>query len=430
MATCIQTIQDGGEFETLFPNTASPFTINLLTNKVYRFSVSAASQVQFSFTFSPLQPVTTVAITVSILRQTGTTITEIGAAAFGDLIGGYGKDLPAGDYFLCIRTNQSYNGTVIGQFSGFRPQVNFQFFAAEGQTMSGKMDDRRPPVACDEPLFYELIDGTLPPGIKLTGLGRLNGVLPNLDCLEDAPDYSPAQNWSYFDPDGIAHPWGRVWRFKVRVSMADAAEAFDEEWFCIRVHNNWDFDRDNFLRNAPFKTVSSITITEEPDKLPGTFCMEPCVEPIESVFVPQPIGGPVCPVCDDADVVTDIQLIAIPPLCQKIDVNAIPLWWIRNKDVVFECKETAKFMENLKESAYFQALLKQAGYYNVPADPNLVVEATAFRNFLQLSASTLVDGRNADDIDAMMLQWKNQQNQRLPTSGDAWDGIHMSVEIK
>jgi hypothetical protein len=87
-------------------------------------------------------------------------------------------------------------------------------------------------------------------------------------------------------------------------------------------------------------------------------------------------------------------------------------------------------MEKLKESAYFQALLKQAGYYKVPADPNLVVEATAFRNFLQLSASTLVDGRNADDIDAMMLQWKNQQNQRLPTSGDAWDGIHMSVEIK
>ena len=74
--------------------------------------------------------------------------------------------------------------------------------------------------------------------------------------------------------------------------------------------------------------------------------------------------------------------------------------------------------------------MKQAGYYKVPVDPNLVIEATAFQNFIQLTASTLVDGRNSDDIDAMMFAWKFKQNQKLPTSADGWDGINMSVSLK
>ena len=39
-------------------------------------------------------------------------------------------------------------------------------------------------------------------------------------------------------------------------------------------------------------------------------------------------------------------------------------------------------------------------------------------------------GSGGAHIDAMMLQWKNQQNQRLPTSGDAWNGAHMGVTLK
>ena len=336
MATCIQTIQGGGPFEELFPNTVSPFSINLLTNKVYSINVAAASQAVFAFAFNPVNPVTTISITVTTFRRDGTTLTDLGSATFSDLIGGYSKDFSAGEYLLCIRSNQSYTATVIGQFSGFRPQTNFRLNFYDGNQLTGKMDDRRPPVACDEPLYYQLLDGELPPGIRMTGLGRLYGNLPNLDCLEDAETLSPAQNWSYFAPDGTAHPWGRVWRFKVRVSIAEMEESSDTEWFCVRVHNNWDFDRDNFLRNAPFKVINTVTVIEEPKKLPGSFCMEPCVEPIDFGFQPQTIGGPECPVCDDADIVTDIQLIAIPPLCQKIDVSAIPLWWLRNKDVVFE----------------------------------------------------------------------------------------------
>lgn len=428
MATCLQTI-NAGAVEDLFPNTSTPFSVNILTNKVFRISSSATSQAIFNFVFSPVATVTTVSITVTAFQRVGSAYVDLGSVVFNDLIASFPKDFDVGEYYICIRSNQSYTATVVGTFSGFAPTVTFSPNFYDGNRLQSELTLPRPVTPCDEPMFYEIVEGVLPPGVFMNSLGRLYGELPNLDCLEDSPQFSPSQNWSYPDPDGTMHPWGRQWRFKVRVSIADQSDTFADEWFCVAVHNNWSFDRENFLRNAPFKQVREVVVVEEAEKLPDNMCMVPCETPIESVFVPRAIEKPTCPVCEESDVVTDIQLIKIPDLCQKIDVNALPLWWIENEGKDFASLEVQKFIEHLRNSPYFQGLLAQSGYTKTTIDPDTVIEATAFQNFIQLTASTLVDGRRSDHIDAMMLEWKLKQNQKLPTTAIGYDGTGMILAL-
>lgn len=430
MATCIETIQAGGIPE-LFAITVTPIAFGGNTNQVFSVKIDQAGTATFSFVFNPVRPLTSFTITATVLQKVGTTYLDLGSVAFSDLVGAFSKDLAVGQFYLCLRSTNDFTGTVVGTWSGFATEARFVPNAYEGATMGVTMADRPPPTPCDEPLFFEHIDGAFPPGLEMTGLGRVYGQLPNLDCLPDAILFSPGMNLSYKDPSGEMSAWGRTWRFKLRVSLQDQPEVKAEEWFCIRVHNNWTFDRDNFLKHAPFKTVREVDVVELPKPIlpPGQACFEPCEVAIETPFIPQPLEKPSCPACEDFDVITDIQLIEIPEALKSIDVNGIPAWWDANKDRVFESEQVNRFVRSLRNSVYFQDLLKQAGYFNVTPDPRVVIEATAYQNFLQLTSSTLVDNRKDDHLDAMMLKWKNQQNQRLPIGAVGCDGAHLALEL-
>lgn len=427
MATCVETITGGGTPPELFPNTLTPLSVSALQNQVFYLRTQTAQTSVFSFTFSPVNPVVVVSITVTAFQKVGNAYVDLGSVSFGDLVGSFSKDFGVGEFYLCIRSNQSYNGTVIGQFSGFPSEARINPQAAWGSVMTVTMEDRRPPAACDEPIYFSIIDGELPPGLTMTGLGRIAGMLPNLDCLPDAQDYSPAMNWSYEDSGGRMQAWGRMWRFKIRITLGDQEDTYADEWFCVRVHNNWSYDRDNFLAQAPFKQVREIEVVERPEPLPKILC-EPCPEETPEVWTPKQIEIP-CPGCDNPDVVTDIQLIRVPVELAAVRPNAWVNWWIENKDRDLGCGELAAFVKRLAESPYFQALLAQAGYGTQADDPRTLIEATAFQDFLQLSASTLIDGRGTEDIDYRMLQWKNAVNQSLPTTGVAELGQAMEVTL-
>lgn len=429
MATCIETIQAGGIAE-LYPNTTMPLDFGPLKNQVYMFRSTQPQQGRFNLVFTPKQPTSMVNITVTAFQLVGTNVVDLGGVAFNDLVGTFSKDFTVGTFYLCFRSNQSYGGSVTGRFAGFVPEARFEGDIYTGESMSAELSIKRKPQDCDEPLFYKMIEGQLPPGLFMNSLGQIQGQLPNLDCLPDAHEYSPGFNLSYMDSSGTSHPWGRQWRFKVRVSMegtTEAAGASAEDWFCLRVHNNWNFDRDNFLAQAPFANTRMIEVVEEVKPLEPV-CYEPCDLVKETVFEPEEIDPP-CPACDESDMVTDIQLIPIPVACQKIPVSALPVWWLQNEGEDFECPETKKFVESLRDSAYFQGLLAQAGYGVVPEDERTLFEISAFKQFVQISASSLVDGRSEDDIDALMIKWKHEQNQRLPVTAEGRNGEKLEVTL-
>ncbi|ASD50353.1 hypothetical protein FDI24_gp073 [Acidovorax phage ACP17] len=420
MATCLQTLE-GGTPPELFPGTITPFSINALTNQVFLIRSLAAQTAFFNFVFNPTGSTANISIVVTAFQKVGGAYVDLGSVTFSDLVATFSKDFGVGEFYLCIRSNQGYTGTVVGNFTGFPSEARFAGTAFQGAAMAVELSTPRPPVACDEPIYYKIIEGSLPPGLDLTALGRIQGMLPNLDCLEDATSYSPAMNWSYEDNSGVMNPWGRVWRFKVRITLGDMEDTASDQWFCVRVHNNWNFDRDNFLRMAPFKSVREIEVVETP-KLLKPVC-EPCPEEeVAAPFSPQAIEDP-CPGCDHPDVVTDIQLIEIPKELSSVTPNKWVVWYLENKDRDWGCcSAIAAFIRALEASPYFQALLAQAGVGKIADDPRVAIEAEAFQNFLMLTASSLIDGRNSDDLDAMMLVWKNRANQKLPTTGNAQHG--------
>lgn len=428
MATCVETLL-AGDFEDLFPATITPFFINVLTNKVFRVVSTAAQTVKFNFTFSPVSSISSFSITVTVFRASGSTFINEGGVTFSDLVGSFTKEFASGDYFLCIRSTPGFNGTILGEFRPFPAESRITPLAFEGATMLVDLGSVKPPAPCDEPIYFDIVDGELPPGLDMTDFGRVFGKLPNLDCLPDAIDYAPSQNWYSMDDSGVSMPWGRVWRFHVRARILDQEEAEDQRWFCIRVHNNWSFDRDNFMKHFPFKSVREVQVIDQPAKLPGVVSCEPCPEPVETIFVPKPLGATVCEPCESPHAVTDIQLIAIPHQIADVPVIRMIEWWEKHKDSVSDCPEVQKFIDNLKNSSHFQALLRQNGYGIEAPDPRVFVEAQAYERFIQLTSVQLKDGRNDSDLDAMMIRWKNKQNQRLPVSGTAYLGTTMEVSL-
>lgn len=428
MASCLDTIALGG-INALNPSVVTPLSFNLLSNQVFSINAQSSTTVQFNFVFNPVGNISTFNITVTLFQVVGGAALSLGSVNFVDLIGNFSKDLDAGDYFVCIKSNQSFSGTLVALFSGFVPAGRFSPEMFHGTEMSVQMENIRIPSACSEPLYYEILEGVLPPGLLMTGLGRIYGVLPNLDCLPDREEFSPGQNWYYTDNAGMAQPWGRTWRFKVRVRLDGFDDVYDDGWFCIRVHNNWSLDRDNFLKQAPFKQVREIDVIEEPAKLPDSYCIVPCVDIVQTPFVPTPINGK-CEPCESSEVINDIQLIAIPEELSRIPVSALVVWWNDNKNKEQECEAVRDFMEKLRTSSFFQKLLVQSGLdTRVPINPNIVIAVDQYQKFLQLTSTSLVQGRRTEDLDYMMLKWRDQQNQRLPIMAFGHDGVNMKMTL-
>lgn len=86
MATCVETITGGGTPPELFPNTLTPLSVSALQNQVFYLRTQTAQTSVFSFTFSPVNPVVVVSITVTAFQKVGTTYVDLGSVSFGDLV--------------------------------------------------------------------------------------------------------------------------------------------------------------------------------------------------------------------------------------------------------------------------------------------------------------------------------------------------------
>jgi hypothetical protein len=435
MATCLQTITNAigtgqvGTIPELSPNTLTPLAFGSANNELFIMKLPVFQAIQFQVQLVPQGSGSNISVTIEIYSlNADNTVTSQGSVGISDLGSGFSKDFNQGTYFLCIRTTAgSYTGTILASFRGYPTTSYFSFSAWDGAVLTYKFDDTRPPQPCDEPLFFEIVEGSLPPGIVMTALGKVQGILPNMDCVEENKDLSPSQNWYQQESDGSYTPWGRQWRFKVKVYLAEFPDSFDLDWFCIRIVNNWNFDRDNFLSQMPFTNVRQVEIIEQPQTIP-TICFEPCdiVTPVD--IIPVPLKE-VCASCDSAEVETDVTLIQIPKQVANVSVADLPIWYVANQDKFFASEEVNKFIANLQDSYAFKLLLAQAGLIApiTSADDaaRTAVNISEFNNFVQISVSSLVDGRNTTDLDTMMLQWRDEQNQKLPITLSAYEGETM-----
>lgn len=425
MATCLESIAGMGgigSLQEIFPNTVMPFSVTSTANKLFRLRSPQFQSVQFAFNLAGNSWNTQ----MTVFSWNGATATPIGSASITSAFVSVTIDFPIGDYIICLRpgTATPQSGSFTASFTGYSQTANLVVDMFAGEEYSCIVSDPpRPPRECKEALYFEVLEGELPPGLQMDFQGTITGLLPNLDCLEDSP--APAVNWYFTDNDGTSWPWGRQWRFKVKVWVDGLKEtAFDEDWFCVKIHNNWTFDLDNFMEQSPFQRVDYVRVVEPPKPL-EVECA-PCSKMEETQFIPQPIDA-VCEPCQNSTVANQVELIAIPVELAGIEPNDIVTWYDLNKDTVFTNPYLEKFRDDLRDSQVFKIITNYR-----ETNPNEALEyavASNYQNYLQLAEIRLDPTMDPNNLAVLMAQWRDYMNQSLPTTPIGYGGETFSVNI-
>lgn len=302
MTTCVQAIQSQIAAGTvlalpqIYSNTATPVSLTQTAPCLLLLDSNATQTVTFSLSgASTAGAGSPVNLLLTIYTYAGGVATSVGSVNITNANSSFQKDFANGYYIFCISSQNAagFNGTLIGTFVGFPTRASMITIGSIGDTMTWDLYQPPPtPSACNQPIWYSLVDGELPPGITLLQNGILEGVFPNLDCVDDEDPYSPAVNW-FYNAGGTIAPVGRQWRFQVKCWLEFYPDVVAYQWFCIRIYNDWSLDRNNFVAQPKVKTV---TIAKVVDPAPLPIICEPCdtIEPLP-VFVPV---DPLCPACD------------------------------------------------------------------------------------------------------------------------------------
>lgn len=425
MATCLASIAGMGSISSLdeiFPNTLTPFSVTSVTNKLFRLQSPNFQTATFAFNLTGSFWNTQ----ITVYSWNGTVATPIGGASLTSAFVSVSIDFPIGDYIICIRpgTAIAQTGTFTASFTGYAQNLSLQLRMYEGAVGNSDLTGPpRPPQECDEALYFEILEGELPPGLNMDMQGTITGLLPNLDCLPDAP--SPAVNWYFTDNDGTAWPWGRMWRFKVRVWVDGLYDtAYADDWFCVKIHNNWTFDLDNFMEQSPFQTVHTVRVIEPP--APLALECAPCSKMEEAMFVPQPINQP-CGPCENETVANRVELIAIPVELAEIPPNEFVAWYNANKGRTFDNEYLNKFLKDLEESEVFKIM---TNYHEENLDSELEFAiATNYENYLQLAEIRLDPNMDPNNLSVLLAQWRDYMNQALPTTAIGYGGEAFHVRL-
>ena len=297
MATCNESLQqafanDLIDVPILLPATVTPWIGTGLENSLFLIGSSGIQTISFSFIINGGSP----NVSVTLFRVEGQSAILLGSTTLTNNNAGFSFDIGVGTHILCIRrggfVNQS--GTFVASFASFPINQTLPQEAGAGEEATCELTASVPPKPdrdCNEPIYFEIVDGELPPGIELDPLGALFGVLPEIDCTNT--DHGPSMGW-WQDIEGERRPFGRDWYFKVRIQMANTNAEPKERWFAIRLHNNWDTDRDFFDGAGDFEREVVRRVDASVHLLPESLCdLEPKTPKPEG-FVPKSVPEQVC----------------------------------------------------------------------------------------------------------------------------------------
>lgn len=428
MADCtlsLQSIVAAGQVLTLDRidhNTLTPLAFSRATCKSYALFLPAFTVVDFTVQVSPT-PSDDFLFTIKFYRVTGNTMAEVATTSSADQTAVFSKEFTQGTYIVCFQTSSftSFAGSVLAVFRGYQRYAVLDAPFSTGEAMFVEFDRSRPPKDCSAVLFFEIIEGTLPPGIRMTGLGQLLGTAPNLDCIADNALLPPSQNWSYLHNDGTFHPWGRQWRFKVKVSMEGLPDVNSEEWFCVKVHNNWSIDRDNFLAQAPYniqledeivtpfvmpvmRPVVIVEQTWQPAEIPVL-----CEGDTRTRFEVERIDTSICPDCNGKTEV--VEAIPIPFGIPSMNPLYVKAWWEVVQSLAMSNFEFAEFVRRLQQSPIFAQYLQDR--------PVQVTEVSR-----QVILKTY-----SEDPNMLFWKWRREETIKLPWGLEVVAGEALTINM-
>jgi len=422
MPTCLQSIQtkiDNGQLDTiteLTTNTLFPISINFSQKQLFLLNIIQQETAKFTINLEARTSPNNIGVTINIYQLLGgNSIILLGTVLITELIMTFQKDFTVGTYIICIGSaSTAYTGTFIGNFTWYQIYSKLAPRAYTGQALNSfDLEFSYVEKKCDKLLYFSIIEGALPDGLQMTLSGDIWGILPNLDCTNDTIDLSPSQNW-YFAMDDNWQPWGHQWRFKLRVWISELPDVIAEQWFCIRIHNNWSWDRDN---KPPLEYEEEIIQEIAAEPLVADICCEGGEIETEP-FVPQPVPISLCP-CELET--TQEQEEVLKFLHWYEDVLKNP----PGEDNPY----IQTFIDNFKKTDYFNKMIVKAGLVeDLLTDEER--ELKAVESLIGYYTSQLKEGgRREEDIDYIMLQLKEKENQKLPTTIVTTTGTYLTVDL-
>nr|DAQ82317.1 MAG TPA: hypothetical protein [Caudoviricetes sp.] len=354
---------------------------------------------------------------------------------------------PASAHYLEIFTNSDVHISFEVIPKGYKIIKTFQPVAQTGNTLTVDLQTfpRRPDRQCDIPLRYKLLEGELPLGLRMTETGFIEGKPCNLD------DYikvnAPSFNWFYQNHDGVQVSFGIVFRIKVQVRMLlpeGLSDKFDERWFCIRILNNWSFDKPVI---NPVKRVIEHEICEG-----------------EEQFQP-PLPSSLCPTCEEETVLNELPDFVkleltefCPDLPKPEDPNLYRKEELRNEIPSIQfctaCQDPTKdtLREFVEIDTYFvspEDLMKYYFYYDkhpIEQQPNQTMARLYASPFFQelvtyiqnpnpQNATSIVELRLHDGVRLELIKFKDLEERELFNIPAEWEAIRntrnqeMEIEV-
>lgn len=302
------------------------FTINFDNPQLFKMLVNSYSNISFRL-ISDNDPRTT----LFIYDESGDIVSN---SQINTNVITLTSNFKRGVYYLCFSTN-SFIDVTFNMKTTITPHeepINMYVEASYGAFNNYVFKVRpRPPIDLDLPVEMEIIDGKLPDGLIMNGKGEISGRVAEMDCSDDTLDNSPSFDFYNEHDSTETMSWGKVWRFKVKAWLAFSPDTKPiEQWFCIKVFNNWSNDRDDFLEmiNLMDDIIESKYVYKTIDdiKLPEGLCITRC-ETAEEIISPPIIGIELesnCPIDEEnIDVIVDMRIdkVIVPPSAFEYVMN-------------------------------------------------------------------------------------------------------------
>lgn len=340
----------------------------------------------------------------NVYKRVGTNIQRTLALTGWSIQSSFPFTLGAGEYYVEIEGNVMDMVVEVDIGSSgiiFQAKLDGAAFIGETLIVDLHTHKKRPQQQCHEPLLYTLVEGQLPKDLKLARHdGQIYGIIAEQDCEEGD---SASFNWFYENHDGVAQSWGRVYRFKLRIALLRDETVYEDAWFCIRVHNNWTLDRDDFI--AEMKDVKpTVKLDNDTVVLPG----------YEHLIQAESAPTLTCLPCKDPTRPAQEETISLDTYHFHF-VEELRDWWIANE------LASSRVIARLQNST----LLKEALFHPVAQAHYEITLDVGTVNVKRWK----LEGRSLYDNDAMLFASRNIENQVREIALNGYTGEEATVSL-
>jgi len=226
-----------------------PYTGNVsgrFSGAFFKFEMTENETIYFTMR---LQPKTSQGINVAftLYRKSGTVYTNLGTSTSDEFYNSFSYAATPAEYYICITSDWDIDYTLEADFTDY-PFVLIADCDAYGGEYMPPTEFARKESLCDSPVFYQIIEGSLPSGLEFSSDGLIHGIPLEQDCEPAADGMPPSFTWWDEDDETKTRAsYGVEHRIVVRAALVDSPDTYDDREFFVCVHNNWDFDRDHFM---------------------------------------------------------------------------------------------------------------------------------------------------------------------------------------